>query len=90
MTSRMTLSAAHAKVRLSTIPRDMFRLLAYAERVYSGHAFGWFRMDLQQTRDSNVSGVVGNARLSCGAKLKKKKKRGRLSCKRKKKNDDWQ
>lgn len=29
-------------------------------------------MDLQQTRGSNVSEVDGNARLSCGARLKKK------------------
>jgi hypothetical protein len=29
-------------------------------------------MDLQQTLDTNVSGAGGNARLSCGAKLKKK------------------
>ena len=64
------MSAAVARIRYN--PRDMFRLLACAEPVYSGHAFGWFRMDLQQTLDTNVSGVGGNARLSCGAKLKKK------------------
>ena len=32
-------------------------------------------MDLQQTRGSNVSEVDGNARLSCGCNVKKKKKR---------------
>jgi hypothetical protein len=45
-------------------------------------------MDLQQTRGSNVSEVDGNARLSCGAKFKKKKKerkkkKDRRNCKRK-------
>lgn len=64
------MSAAVARIRYN--PRDMFRLLACAEPVYSGHAFGWFRMDLQQTLDTNVSGVGENARLSCGAKFKKK------------------